>query len=70
MVFDSEGPPTLSDNSTTTGVRAWSDAFTKSLKTAGMTAFNLEGVLEMLQQDLVAGSDMWVPIGHGEGRLP
>ena len=70
LIFDSEGPPILSDNTTTTGVRAWSDAFTKSLKRAGMTAFNLKRVLELLRQNQVVGSDVLVPIGHGEGGLP
>ena len=67
LIFDCEGPPILSDGSTTTGVRAWSDAFARSLRRAGLTPFNLERVMGLLRNEEVVGSDMSVPIGHGEG---
>jgi len=69
LVFDYDLLPILSDGSTPLGARAWHDAMVKSMGRAGMKAFTLEKVLESLTGRDVVGSDMRVPIGHGEGRM-
>jgi hypothetical protein len=69
-LFDYDLVPILADESTPLNALAWHDAFSKSMKKAGMPLFSLDGVLPFLAADgrKVEGKDMRVPIGHGEGE--
>jgi hypothetical protein len=67
LIFDSDPRPILSDGTTPLGVTAWSDAFMKSLRKAGLAPFDLVSVVELFGNEELVGSDMRVPIGHGAG---
>jgi hypothetical protein len=67
LLFDYDLLPILADESTPLSAQAWHDAFSKSMKKAGMPLFGLEKVLPCFGGREVEGKDMRVPIGHGDG---
>jgi hypothetical protein len=70
LLFDYDLLPILADESTPLSAQAWHDAFSKSMKKAGMPLFGLEKVLPCFGGREVEGKDMRVPIGHGDGASP
>ncbi|KAK4687100.1 hypothetical protein P7C73_g3011, partial [Tremellales sp. Uapishka_1] len=72
LIFDQAFPPSPLATGPTTGVQAWSDAYHKSLRNAGMTPFNLEAVMRTCLQfsdGKVGGNQVRVPIGGVEGGM-
>ena len=69
LLFDYDLLPILADESTPLSAQAWHDAFSKSMKKAGMPLFGLDQVLPCFAGGEVEGKDMRVPIGHGDGAL-
>jgi hypothetical protein len=67
LLFDYDLVPILADETTPRNAQAWHDAFSKSMRKAGMPLFSLDKVLPCLAGREVDGKDMRVPIGHGEG---
>ena len=66
-MFDYDLLPILADESTPLSAQAWHDAFSKSMKKAGMPLFGLDKVIPCFGGREVEGKDMRVPIGHGDG---
>jgi len=69
LLFDVSHPPITSKGETPVSALAFVQAYHKSLRKAGMTPFVLDEVVEIFPHDEMMGSDMRVPIGHGEGRM-
>jgi hypothetical protein len=69
LLFDYDLLPILADESTPLSAQAWHDAFSKSMKKAGMPLFGLDKVLPCFGGREVEGKDMRVPIGHGDGAF-
>jgi SAM-dependent methyltransferase len=67
LLFDYDLLPILADESTPLSAQAWHDAFSKSMKKAGMPLFGLDKVIPCFGGREVEGKDMRVPIGHGDG---
>jgi len=67
LLFDYDLLPILADESTPLSAQAWHDAFSKSMKKAGMPLFGLAEVIPCFGGREVEGKDMRVPIGHGDG---
>jgi len=67
-LFDYDLVPILADESTPLNAQAWHDAFSKSMKKAGMPLFSLDKVVPCFAGKEVEGKDMRVPIGHGDGQ--
>lgn len=68
LLFDYDLVPILADESTPLNAQAWHDAFSKSMKKAGMPLFSLDKVVPCFAGREVEGKDMRVPIGHGDGQ--
>jgi hypothetical protein len=67
LLFDYDLLPIQADETTPLSAQAWHDAFSKSMKKAGMPLFGLDKVLPCFGGMEVEGKDMRVPIGHGDG---
>ena len=68
LIFDAASPPTLFDGTSPTGTQAWTDAFHRSLSYAGLSPFAVDQVVKVFRNEELQGSDMRVPIGHGQGE--
>lgn len=68
LILESTYPPIQSDGKSTTATQAWSDAFSRSVTSAGLAPFDLDEAIDCFEpDDEVVSSEMRVPIGPGEG---